>query len=100
MASFYLTNAARADLKEIGRYTKKQWGAPQRVKYLTMLDGCFQDLAAKPLTGQDCSDIRSGYRKYSAGSHVIFYRQIAEDTIEVVRILHGRMDTERHFLEP
>ncbi|HPZ60309.1 MAG TPA: type II toxin-antitoxin system RelE/ParE family toxin [Zoogloea sp.] len=100
MAFFYLTHAAKADLKEIGRYTKKQWGAAQRVKYLTMLDGCFRDLAAKPLTGQDCSDIRAGYRKYSAGSHVIFYRQIAEDTIEVVRILHGRMDTERHFGEP
>ncbi len=100
MASFYLTNAARADLKEIGRYTKKQWGAAQQVKYLKMLDVCFRDLAAKPLTGQDCSDIRSGYRKYSAGSHIIFYRQIAGDTIEVVRILHGRMDTDRRLSEP
>lgn len=37
MASFYLTNAAETDLKEIGRYTRKQWGAAQRDKYLTML---------------------------------------------------------------
>ncbi len=99
MASFYLTNAAKADLKEIGRYTRKQWGVAQRDKYLTMLNGCFQDLAIQPLRGQDCSDIRAGYHKYSAGSHVIFYRQIAEDTIEVIRILHGRMDTERHLSE-
>lgn len=35
MASFYLTNAAKTDLKEIGRYTKKQWGAAERDKYLT-----------------------------------------------------------------
>ena len=99
MASFYLTHAARADLKEIGRYTKRQWGVAQRDKYLTMLDGCFQDLAIQPLRGQDCSDIRAGYRKYNAGSHVIFYRQADDAVIEIVRILHGRMDTERHLLE-
>lgn len=99
MASFYLTNAAKTDLKEIGRYTRKQWGVAQRDKYLTMLDGCFQDLAAQPLRGQDCSNIRAGYRKYSAGSHVIFYRQADDAVIEIVRILHGRMDTERHLLE-
>lgn len=99
MASFYLTHAAKTDLKEIGRYTRKQWGAAQRDKYLTMLDGCFQDLAAQPLRGQDCSDIRAGYRKYNAGSHVIFYRQASDAAIEIVRILHGRMDTERHLLE-
>jgi toxin ParE1/3/4 len=100
MASFYLTHAAKADLKDIGRYTNQQWGAAQRDKYLTMLDGCFQDLAAKPGLGRDCSDIREGYHKYNAGSHVIFYRRVADDTIEVVRILHSRMDTERYLSKP
>ncbi len=99
MASFYLTHTAKADLKDIGRYTKKQWSVVQRDRYLTMLDDCFQDLAAKPLKGRDCSDIRVGYRKYSAGSHVIFYRQVANDTIEVVRILHSRMDVDRRLSE-
>jgi len=99
MASFYLTHAAKTDLKEIGRYTRKQWGVAQRDKYLTMLDGCFQDLADQPLRGQDCNNIRAGYREYNAGSHVIFYRQADDAAIEIVRILHGRMDTERHLLE-
>lgn len=99
MGTFYLTHAAKADLKDIGRYTKKQWGVVQRDRYLTMLDGCFQDLAAEPLKGRDCSDIQAGYRKYSAGSHVIFYRQVADDTIEIVRILHSRMDVERRLSE-
>jgi toxin ParE1/3/4 len=97
MADFHLTHAAKADLKDIGRYTKRKWGLAQRDQYLTMLDGCFQDLAAEPFKGRDCSDIRDGYRKYSAGSHVIFYRQVAANTLEIVRVLHGRMDMERHL---
>jgi toxin ParE1/3/4 len=100
MPGFFLTNKAKADLKDIGRYTKSKWGRAQRDKYLTMLDAHFQDLAEEPLKGRDCSHIQNGYRKYSAGSHVIFYRQMATDTIEMVRVLHGRMDPERHLSEP
>jgi len=92
MPGFSLTSRAVADLKDIGRYTQKQWGREQRDLYLTMLDASFRQLAANPLKGKDCSDIRDGYRKSNAGSHVIFYRRISGDTIEIVRILHGRMD--------
>ncbi|MBE0503502.1 MAG: type II toxin-antitoxin system RelE/ParE family toxin [Desulfuromonadales bacterium] len=94
MPTFSLTKKAIADLKDIGRYTLGHWGREQRNLYLEMLDMSFQQLAAYPRTGKDCSDIRSGYRKFSAGSHVIFYRQKSKDSIEIVRILHGRMDCE------
>lgn len=94
MPRFTLTKKAKADLKEIARYTQDQWGRDQRDKYLAMLDGCFHQLAANPLIGKDCSDIRSGYRRMKAGSHVIFYRQTSVDMIEIVRVLHGSMDIE------
>ena len=94
MPSFALTKKALIDLVEIGSYTQKHWGREQRNNYLTMLDGCFHKLAADPLVGKDCSEIRQGYRKMNAGSHVIFYRQKRSGKIEIVRILHGRMDIE------
>jgi len=99
MASFQLTHAAKSDLRAIGRHTENTWGRTQRNTYLSMLDRCFQDLADSPLKGRDCSDIRAGYRKYSAGGHVIFYRQIAAGSIEIVRVLHTRMDVEHHVSE-
>jgi len=92
MADFNLTQKAKADLLEIGRYTLARWGKEQRDLYLRMLDGCFRRLAANPLHGVECSAIRGGYRKLTAGSHVIFYRQVNDRAIEIVRILHGRMD--------
>ena len=97
MPSFTLTKRALNDLVEIGTYTQRHWGCGQRNNYLTMLDGCFQQLAANPLMGKDCSEIREGYRKMSAGTHVIFYRQKHIFKVEIVRILHGRMDIDSKF---
>src|SRR6266516_385509 len=94
MPTFTLTNKAIADLKDIGRYTLEHWGREQCNLYLQMLDASFQQLASNPLKGKDCSDIRDGYRKFNAGSHVLFYRQKSSATIEIVRILHGHMDCE------
>ena len=100
MQSFTLTNKAVADLKDIGRYTLEHWGREQRNVYLQMLDASFHQLAANPLRGTDCSDIRDGYRKLHAGSHVIFYRQKSSAMIEIVRILHGHMDCETRLTSP
>lgn len=50
-----------------------------------------------PDLGVECTDLRAGYRRYGVGSHAIFYR-LAPDRIEVVRILHQRMDAGRHLL--
>jgi toxin ParE1/3/4 len=100
MPKFTLTNMAKADLKEIAKFTRNRWGREQRDLYLQMLDVSFQQLAANPLKGKDCSDIRLGYRKLNAGSHVIFYRQTLTDMIEIVRILHGHMDVETRLSVP
>jgi toxin ParE1/3/4 len=94
MPAFTLTKRALVDLVEIGSYTQKHWGREQRNNYLTIIDGFFQQLAADPLMGKDCSEIRQGYRKINAGSHIIFYRQKRSGKVEIVRILHGRMDIE------
>lgn len=92
MTSFTVTKMAAADLLGIARYTQKQWGREQRDLYLTLLDASFRQLAANPSKGQECNEIREGYWKFRVGSHVIFYRQTLPDTIEIVRVLHGRMD--------
>ncbi|MBF0155301.1 MAG: type II toxin-antitoxin system RelE/ParE family toxin [Magnetococcales bacterium] len=92
MSGFVLTRKALDDLRGIGRYTEHAWGREQRSRYLSILDQSFRDLAASPLMGHDCSTIRSGYRKYQVERHIIFYRIMMPDQIEIVRILHERMD--------
>jgi len=100
MPFFTITNKAKTDLKKIGRYTHEHWGSGRSDQYLTMMDASFHQLAANPNIGKGCNEIRDGYRKFNAGSHVIFYRQTLTDTIEIVRILHGRMDIETRLAVP
>jgi len=50
----------------------------------------------EPHRGRACDDIRPGYRKYHVGRHLIFYRESPEG-LEIIRILHDRMDIETHL---
>ncbi len=100
MPRFVLTNQAKADLKSIARYTADTWGRDQRNRYLALLDGCFFELATHPFKGKDCGYIRPGYRKQTVGRHVVFYRSLDADCVEIVRVLHERMDVESHLSEP
>lgn len=57
----------------------------------------IERVAANPRIGRTCDDIRRGYRKLPAAFHTLFYRLTAENVVDVVRVLHQRMDTERHL---
>jgi len=96
MPSFRLRERAKADVRAIGRYTQATWGREQRNTYLARLDASFHLLAREPQRGRACDDIRPGYRKYHVGRHLIFYRDIP-DGVEIIRILHDRMDIETHL---
>lgn len=94
MGIFTLTNKAKADLKSIGAYTQRKWGREQRRIYLKQFDEAFHLLADTPNAGTRCDFVTPGYRKFPNTSHIIFYRDITDSEIEIVRILHRRMDAE------
>jgi toxin ParE1/3/4 len=92
MKSFTVTRKARADIKSISIYTQKRWGKGQRKLYAKQFDEAFHMLAENPEVGKDCDYIKSGYKKFPHASHVIFFRSVSNEGIEIVRILHKRMD--------
>lgn len=92
MATFQLTNQAKNDLKAIAAYTQGKWGKAQRRIYIRQLDDAFHLMAETPDVGIACDYIRLGYRKFPVTSHVVFYRLLSEAHIEIIRILHKRMD--------
>ena len=97
MRPYLLTAAARKDIVDIGRFTSEKWGKRQRDKYLKQFDDAFKLLARQSDIGRDADDIKPGYKKFSQGSHIIFYRAGTESRIVVVRILHNSMDVEQHL---
>ena len=96
MSQVILSPKAKSDLSDIWDYTLAEWGLDQAEKYLRDLWAALQTQARDPSTSVDISDVRKGYRKFRSGSHVIFFRRTREG-IDVVRILHQRMDFERHI---
>lgn len=97
MPPFRITNKAREDLIGIARYTEIVWGRDQRRLYLKQLDEVFHAVAENSELGRSCNEIRQGYFKYRKDSHVVFYRLGAKAAVEIIRVLHKRMDTGLHL---
>ncbi|MFA0037635.1 type II toxin-antitoxin system RelE/ParE family toxin [Vibrio sp. 10N.261.52.A1] len=97
MTPFQLTNKAKADLRDIALFTERRWGRKQRNVYIRQFDATFRRLAENPTLGKTCDEIRLGYRKSPQTSHVIFYQQMNNQPLLVVRILHKSMDVSSIF---
>ncbi len=100
MGTFTLTQKAKADLRSIAAYTQRKWGKEKRRIYLRQFDDSFHMLAESPRLGVQCDFIKSGYRKFPVASHLIFYINISSSQIEIVRVLHKRMDAKSQLENP
>ena len=100
MRRFRLSAAADADLRKIAEHTLRLWGKPQRDAYITELFDAFARLADTPQIAASVDAIREGYRKFPQGSHVIFFRIFDSQDIEIIRVLHKRMDADAHLSSP
>lgn len=99
MARYELTKKAATDLGEIWNYTVDTWSEDQADHYYRMLINSCQDIADRKVNGKPYEGIYSGLLGIKAGKHIIFYRQITDDLIEIARFLHERMDLKRRIRE-
>lgn len=92
-----LTPKARQDLDSIWTFSQDRWGAAQAETYVRLIAGALDCLARGTVVGRDASAVKAGYLRHAVGSHVVFFRLAGKETLEVVRILHQRMDLPRHL---
>jgi toxin ParE1/3/4 len=92
MAKYRFTNNAVEDLSSIWNYTYETWSENKADKYYEMLINFCQQLADKPFLGKPYEQIAEHLLGFRAGKHIIFYREISKTEIEIIRILHERMD--------
>lgn len=97
--------AAELDFANIIKWTAENFGARQSRVYRDTLVQAIGELANGPdVAGSKArGDIMSGLRMRHIGrhgrrgSHFLMYRVTAGTMIEIVRILHERMDFQRHL---
>jgi len=86
----------KADLDKIWDDTAERWGVDHAEFYIRQIRQHIEAVAARPALGRACPQVRTGYYKYRSGSHFLFYRLI-DGGIDVVRIVHERMDFGRYL---
>jgi toxin ParE1/3/4 len=113
MARYRLSRLAEADLARIPATSRREWGAEGRRRYSTLLAAAMRKLAAEP-AGPATRDrtelgpgIRSLHLRHAATAdpvesvrrpvHVPYYRAAMPGPIEIVRVLHERMEPSRHL---
>jgi len=90
---YTLSRAAIADLENLYVFGLERWGFRQAERDQDALFAAFDALASGEAHSRPLIDL---YRKVAVGSHFIVYRE-DDVAIYVTRILHRRMDIERHF---
>jgi len=99
MAEFKLTNKAVEDLSKIWDYTFKVWLERQAdIYYESLISNC-QEIAENPDLGKNYDGITENLLGMKANRHIIFYRTLNENYVEITRILHERMDLRKRITE-
>jgi toxin ParE1/3/4 len=113
MARYRLSHPAKADIASMLRTGETMHGTEARIRYLALLAAAMRRIAAEPqgLSTVDRGDLFAGIRSFhirrgesaeaAVGDpvHVIFYRAVGPGMIEIVRVLHERMEPSRHIGE-
>lgn len=99
MAKYFLTNKAVEDLTKIWDYTYEVWSESQADKYYVLLIETCQEIAKSPNIGKKYFIVANEIWGFRVGRHIIFYRETKLQEIEVVRILHERMDLKNRIDE-
>jgi toxin ParE1/3/4 len=112
VARYRLSPAARADIAAVLRNSETLHGVEARIRYRALLSAALRRIAAEPkgrLT-VDHSELFAGVRSFHIRHsrndsleppvgrpvHVIFYRVSEPGLVEIVRVLHDRMEPGRH----
>lgn len=97
MKVYRLSPAAEADLDDIWIYTATTWSTEQAEIYISHLFDTFVLLGNNQGLGHPVDSVLSGYRHLRCDHHLIFYVSADDGQIEIVRILHEKVDIHRHL---
>jgi toxin ParE1/3/4 len=94
---YRISEKAIQDLEDIWLYTFETWSQQQADRYYNLLINEIEYIANHFESSKSMSHIKQGYRATKVKSHLIFYRKSEDETIEIIRILHQRMDIENRL---
>lgn len=67
-------------------------------KALDRINEVIEQLSRKPFLGHSQSQMSNGMMSYPIGSYLLFYRELAEGGVELIRLTHGVPASEDTYL--
>ena len=83
------------DLAEIWEYIAED-SETRADEFIETIDSKFHELAASPRIGRLRDELYPGLMSFPVGRYLLYYT-IITGGIEVIRVLHGARDIEKHF---
>jgi toxin ParE1/3/4 len=113
MFQYRVSPLAERDLASVLTWTHNHFGERARLRYEALIDRAIHDVANDPCRAgsESLSDLDGDGRIYHLKNcrmpkrtgrvrkprHVLLYRVTGDGCVEIGRILHDRMDLERHL---
>jgi toxin ParE1/3/4 len=113
MGRFRLAQAAQVDLTHILTTSEERWVTAARRRYEALVAAAMRKVADDPVgpTTRSRNEIVNGIRSFHLRQarylvpdakvrepvHVLYYRAIGPDLIEIARVLHERMEPSRYL---
>ncbi|MBP9153035.1 MAG: type II toxin-antitoxin system RelE/ParE family toxin [Flavobacteriales bacterium] len=95
--TFRISRKAFLDLEDIWTYTAKRWPIAQADRYHRLLLDEVEYLGSNPNAGKSADHIKPNYRLSVVKSHLVFYRFDKILPIEIIRVLHQKMNVENRL---
>jgi len=99
MVKISFRQKANEDLNNIWNYTYENWSEIQADKYYSTIKFTCQEIGKNPKLGKEYNGISRNLLGVKTEKHIIFYTSITKNEIEIVRILHERMDLKNRLTE-
>ena len=93
---YVISFRAITDIEEIWLYTVEKRSVDQANRYYNLIFEEINYICKVPDCGKQVDYIRIGYRVSKVKSHLIFYK-VVNDMVEIIRVLHQRMDVENQL---
>ena len=99
MAEYIISEKALEDLNKIWVYTAGNWSIEQANRYYNLIVDEMEYVSENFEETKDFGNIRINYKFSKVKSHLVFYKKTENTEMEVVRILHERMDLKKRITE-
>lgn len=99
MSAYIISEKAVEDINNIWIYPVENWSVAQADRYYNLIYDEIEYIVNNFDMARDFGEIRKSYKCSKVKSHLIFFKKDKMNEIEVVRVLHEKMDVESRLIE-